>query len=60
MLNVEAGERGWGWLGSLAKSPTVISRTISFPLQHPGYPGPGLRKVKEEMELKDGVGWVRG
>lgn len=37
----------------LAKSPTVISRTISFPLQHPGR---GLGKVREEMELKSGGG----
>lgn len=50
-LNMEAGERG----DILAKSPTVISRTFSFPLWHPGYPGPGLRKVREEKELKDGV-----
>ena len=40
----------------LAKSPTVISRTISFPLQHPGYPSRGLREVREEKELKSGGG----
>lgn len=40
----------------LANSPTVISRTISFPLQHPGYPSRGLGKVREEMELKSGGG----
>lgn len=40
----------------LAKSPTVISRTISFPLQHPSYPSRGLGKVREEMELKSGGG----
>lgn len=51
VLNMGAGERG----DILAKSPTIISTTISFPLWHPGYPGPGLGKVREEMELKDGV-----
>lgn len=40
----------------LANSPTVISRTISFPLQHPGYPSRGLGKVREETELKSGGG----
>lgn len=46
----------------LAKSPTVISRTISFPLQYPGYASRGLGKVREEMELKsvggEGKRWL--
>lgn len=41
----------------LAQSPTVISRTISFPLQHPGYPRPGLRKVRGRRSLR--AGWGR-
>lgn len=50
-------KRGGGLLR--AQSPTVISRTISFPLQHPGYASQGFGKVREEMELKGG-GWEWG
>lgn len=51
---MEAREKEGGAGGLLlAKSPTVISRTISFPPQHPGR---GLGKVREEMELKSGGG----